>query len=42
MQNRMIETPGAKIRENFGKSKRPSPGGASGGGGGGETHINMH
>ena len=24
MQNRMIETPGAKIRENFGKSKRPT------------------
>ena len=28
MQNRMIETPGAKIKENFGKSKRPRrPGG---------------
>ena len=25
MQNRMIETPGTKIKENFGKSKRPTP-----------------
>ena len=24
MQNKMIETQGAKIRKNFGKSKRPS------------------
>ena len=27
MQNKMIETPGTKIRENFGKSKRPGGGG---------------
>ena len=25
MQNKMIEIPGAKIRENFGKSNRPTP-----------------
>ena len=30
MQNRMIETPGAKIRENFGKSNRPRGGGVAG------------
>ena len=27
MQNKIIETPGAKIRENFGKSKSPREGG---------------
>ena len=26
----MIETPGAKVRENFGKSKRPTTGGGRG------------
>ena len=30
MQNKMIETPGAKIRENFGKSKRLGRGGMAG------------
>ena len=31
MKNMMIETPGAKIRENFGKSKRPREEGGEGG-----------
>ena len=41
IQNKIIETPGAKIRENFGKSKRPTPG-AGGVGGGGSGARDCH
>ena len=39
MQNRMSETPGAKLRENFEKSKRPT---LAAGGGDDGTADGMH